>query len=51
MAQVNLETAEVLAWTLIAILLTAMGDLVFISLLEVPGKLRARRARILEAVR
>lgn len=51
MAQVNLETAEVLAWTLIAILLTALGDLIFLSLLELPRKLRARRSEFLEAVR
>jgi NitT/TauT family transport system permease protein len=34
LAQVNLETAQVLAWTIIAILLTAIGDLVFSLLLK-----------------
>ena len=36
MSQVNLETSEVLAWTLVAILLTAMGDLLFDVFLMLP---------------
>jgi NitT/TauT family transport system permease protein len=37
LAQVHLDTAEVLAWTCIAVLLTALGDLLFIALLRIPG--------------
>ncbi|MGI6433319.1 MAG: hypothetical protein ACOXZ4_05675 [Sphaerochaetaceae bacterium] len=48
LAQINLETAEVLAWTLIAILLTAAGDLIFLALLRLPQ--RIRQLKIKEAV-
>jgi NitT/TauT family transport system permease protein len=46
LAQVQLETAEVLAWTLVAILLTTIGDLLFIALLRVPARIRRHRAKI-----
>lgn len=45
MAQVNLETADVLAWTLIAIFLTALGDLLFMALLDLPRKWQGYRVR------
>mgnify|MGYP001047538169 CR=1 FL=1 len=45
LAQVNLDTAEVLAWTLIAVLLTAVGDMVFIGLLRIPSGIRKRRSK------
>lgn len=47
MAQVQLETAEVLAWTFVAVLLTAAGDLLFTVILKAPGfpvKKRHRRS-------
>lgn len=43
LAQINLETAEVLSWTLIAILLTVVGDLLFLALLKIPRYLRKER--------
>lgn len=43
MAQVNLETAEVLAWTLIAIFLTALGDILFIGMLSLGKRIGSRR--------
>ncbi|MFA5468804.1 MAG: ABC transporter permease subunit [Sphaerochaetaceae bacterium] len=52
LAQVNLETAEVLGWTLVAILLTALGDLLFLAMLNLPKKLgRIYRRRRYEAQR
>lgn len=45
MAQVNLETAEVLAWTLIAIALTALGDLLFTAILTFPARLRMQQGK------
>lgn len=45
MSQVNLETAEVLAWTVIAILLTALGELFFDVLLAAVNHQAARHAR------
>jgi NitT/TauT family transport system permease protein len=50
LAQVHLETAEVLGWTLIAILLTALGDLLFLAILKLPKKIgQAYRRRRYEA--
>lgn len=43
LAQVHLDTAEVLAWTLIAVALTAIGDLVFIGVLRFPKFIRQRK--------
>jgi NitT/TauT family transport system permease protein len=49
LAQVHLETAEVLAWTMIAVLLTAIGDLLFIAMLNLPKKLmHARQTQSME---
>lgn len=45
MAQVNLETSDVLAWTLIAVLLTALGDLVFDLVLALGRRISVQRAR------
>lgn len=45
LAQVHLETAEVLAWTLIAIALTALGDLLFQAMLSLPKYILNRRNR------
>jgi len=45
MAQVNLETSDVLAWTLVAVLLTALGDLFFDVLLVTGRRLALFRAR------
>jgi NitT/TauT family transport system permease protein len=42
LAQVSLETAEVLAWTLIAIILTALGDLLFSLIIVLPKKFNQR---------
>ncbi len=44
MAQVNLETSDVLAWTLVAVLLTALGDL-FFDVLLVTGRRLAPLSR------
>ncbi len=51
MAQVNLETAEVLAWTLVAIFLTAVGDMLFLAILKLPKHIRAARASMKEMMR
>ncbi len=48
LSQVHLDTAEVLAWTLIAVALTAIGDIVFIGMLRVPSFVRQRHFRHLE---
>lgn len=45
LAQVHLDTAQVLAWTLIAVLLTALGDLCFLGLARWQETARMRRAR------
>lgn len=45
LAQVNLETADVLAWTLVAILLTALGELFFDGVLALSRRISIRRAR------
>jgi len=45
LAQVHLETAEVLAWTLIAIALTALGDLLFQAMLSLPKYILTLRNR------
>jgi NitT/TauT family transport system permease protein len=42
LSQVNLETSSVLAWTLIAVLLTAIGDLMFELILKFPSWCIAR---------
>ncbi len=43
LAQVNLETAQVISWTLIAIFLTALSDLIFSLLLKESTRNRERR--------
>lgn len=43
LAQVHLDTAEVLAWTLIAVMLTALGDIVFLAILRIPSYLKSRK--------
>ena len=43
-AQIQLETAEVLAWTLIAVLLSAIGDLIF-HLIESSIKMIVRKIK------
>lgn len=45
MAQVNLETAEVLAWTLIAVVLTVAGDVLFDAALRLPPWVSRQRHR------
>ncbi|MGI6438892.1 MAG: ABC transporter permease [Sphaerochaetaceae bacterium] len=50
LAQINLETAEVLAWTLIAILLTALGDVLFIAMLQLPKRFRELKTKHFERV-
>jgi NitT/TauT family transport system permease protein len=42
LAQMQLETDKVLSWTLIAIFLTAFGDLVFALIVEGVGALKHR---------
>lgn len=50
MAQVHLETAQVIAWTIIAVVLTAAGDAIFDVLLRFPPYIiRVRHQRILKA--
>ena len=43
LAQVNLETAQVISWTLIAIFLTAFSDLIFSFLLSATTHYRNRK--------
>lgn len=46
LAQVYLDTAEVLAWTLIAVVLTALGDSVFLAMLRIPSYIKSHRRRL-----
>lgn len=48
LAQVHLDTAEVLAWTLIAVLLTALGDIMFLGILNIPASIRKHRKKLKE---
>ena len=43
LAQVNLETAQVISWTIIAILLTALSDLLFSIFLKETTRYRNRK--------
>lgn len=43
LAQINLETAQVISWTLIAIFLTAMSDLLFSFILAETTRYRKRK--------
>lgn len=45
LAQVQLQTDQVLSWTLMAILLTALGDLLFDGVVVLASKLKKRRDR------
>lgn len=45
LSQINLETADVLGWTLVAIGLTVLGDLLFDAALKLPGRIVERKHR------
>ncbi len=45
LSQINLETADVLGWTLVAIGLTVLGDVLFDAALKLPGRIVERKHR------
>lgn len=51
LSQINLETDAVLGWTLIAIILTALGDILFDFILKFPRYVTSRRhAKVLKSL-